>query len=620
MNVSAPQIADYGVLGDTRSAALVSPTGDIDWWCLPRFDSSPVCGRLIGGPDAGHLSLGPAEPATIIDRDYLPGTPVLRTQWQCDRSRLTLTDGMVSVVRGRLLPSTLLVRRIEAHDHPVAVHWAFAPRHQWRREPLRRRADGPAIVFTSATLALSVHPSMPLDAATDEHGEVTLHPGQQLTIAVSGVSGEPLVHVPPELAWQLLLDDMARWRAWTDQIPGDLPFAAAAHRSAMVLRLLTHSPTGAPVAAVTTSLPEVVGGVRNWDYRYTWPRDASIGVAAFAGLGMQAEARMFLRWLLHASRLDRPRLPVLLTLDGRKAPGERTVDGWPGYRGSTPVRTGNGARDQHQLDGYGWLVDALHVFDSRCAPVDAETWRAVKRFADFVADHWQEPDAGIWEERSEPSHHTHSHLMAWLALDRTLRLARTHRAGRRRVRRWETARDEIAAAIRSRGFNQTLDSYTRTLGGDELDAAVLVLPLLGIEPPDSPRVRSTIDAVRDRLSAGGPLLYRYPPETDGLPGREGAFLPCSFWLVQALAATGRVAEAVDLMEQLVDLSPLGLYPEEADPVAGELVGNFPQALTHAALLQAVLALRDAGDTAAGNRARAIGAGLTNTPSATEDFS
>ena len=594
MSAAPPRIGDYALLGDTRSAALVSPTGDIDWWCVPRFDSDPVCGRLVGGPDAGHLSLGPAEPASILQRDYLPGTPVLRTQWQCSEGQLTLTDGMVAVVRGKLLPSTLLVRRLEAGDQPVRVRWAFAARHGWARKLPHRRAHGPATVFTRGAVAMSVHPSLPLPTHVAADGELTLQARQHLTVAVSAVLGEPLVEVPPDLAWQLLLEDADRWRQWSARLPRDLPFAGAAQRSAMVLRLLTHAPTGAPVAAVTTSLPEVLGGERNWDYRYTWPRDASIGVAAFAGLGMDHEARMFLRWLLHASRLDRPRLPVLLTLDGRRAPRERHVHGWPGYRDSGPVRTGNGARDQHQLDGYGWVVDAAHVYDNRCAPIDSETWRAVAGFADYAAQHWEGPDAGIWEERGEPTHHTHSKMMAWLAVDRALALARTHRVSPRRARRWKAAREAIAVAVRDRGFDEALGSYTRTLGGHDVDAAVLVLPLLGIEPNGSARLRSTIDAVRERLTAAGPLLYRYPPESDGLPGREGAFLPCSFWLVQALAATDRVVEATELMQQLLALSPLGLFAEEADPQTGDMLGNYPQALTHAALLQAVLALRDAG--------------------------
>lgn len=592
----APQhpIGDYALLGDTRSAALVSPDGDIDWWCLPRFDSSPVCGRLVGGPRAGHLGLGPARPGVVSERDYLPGTPVLRTRWLTDQGPLTMTEGMVSVVRGQLLPSTLLVRRIQTHEHPVTIRWALAPRHAWRQEPLRCRAEGPVTVYTSGALALAVHPSMPLHAGVVEEGELTLPPRQHLDVAISAVSGEPLVHVPPERAWQLLMRDADLWRDWTAQLPEDLPFAHAAHRSAMVLRLLTHSPTGAPVAAVTTSLPEVLGGSRNWDYRYTWPRDASIGVAAFAGLGMEPEARMFLRWLLHASRLDRPRLPVLLTLDGRHTPRERTVRGWPGYRDSRPVRIGNGASHQHQLDGYGWVVDAVHVYESRFGPVDSETWRTVRAFADFVAAHWHLPDAGIWEERGEPSHHTHSKLMAWLALDRALQMSTRHPLSRRRARRWSAARAAIAEQVQRDGYDETAGSYTRTLGGHDLDAAVLVLPLLGLEAPDGHRVRSTIAAVQRGLAAGGPLLYRYPPGTDGLTGAEGAFLPCSFWLVQALAATGRVDDAVDLMRDLLTFSPLGLLAEEVDVGTGLPIGNYPQALTHAALLQAVLALHKAG--------------------------
>ena len=303
---------------------------------------------------------------------------------------------------------------------------------------------------------------------------------------------------------------------------------------------------------------------------------------------------MFLGWLLHASRLDRPRLPVLLTLHGKHPRAERTLDDWPGYADSTPVRVGNGAANQHQLDTYGWVLDAAWLLTRSGHRLNSETWRAMSGFADQVAQRWREPDAGIWEIRDDAQHHVHSKLMAWLALDRALRIADTHRLTKRRREHWQAERAAIVDEVRTRGFNETRGSYTRSYGSEELDAALLVLPLLGIEPPDSPRVRGTIAAIQSELDAGGPLLYRYPPGRDGLPGTEGAFLPCAFWLVQALARIGSIAEASDRLAALVQLaSPLGLYAEEMDPTSRRHLGNYPQALTHAALVQAALALRDA---------------------------
>ena len=587
-------IEEYALLGDTRSAALVAPSGSIDWWCLPRFDGDPVCGRLLGGDGAGRLVIGPATPATVTDRRYLQGTPVLRTTWRTQRGELTLTEGMVSSVRGRLLPSTLLVRRVHATGAVARIRVTFSPRHGWSRErPQARHTTGRVTAYLGGlALAMASNPPVPMDGT--ESVEVDVHPSQPLTVAVTAAWREPLVHVSPEQAWDELCDDAARWRAWTEDLPPDLPFRDTVERTMLVLRLLTYSPSGAPVGAVTTSLPEQLGGTRNWDYRLTWPRDASIGVAAFLGVGKSAEARMFFHWLLHASRLDRPHLPALFTLDGRVVPRERCIEGWPGYGPSPPVRIGNAARHQHQLDGYGWVVDAMSIYARHHGSISGEAWRAMAGFVDQVSKRWPDPDAGIWEERQPRRQHTHSKLMAWLALDRAIQLAETHRIRPARARHWKAARNAIAAEVRTRGFNPDLGAYTRTYGSDDLDAALLVLPLLGIEPPGSPRITGTIDAIRRTLSAGGPFLYRYPPGTDGLSGGEGAFLPCSFWLIQALAQTGHAEEAASLMEDVLDVAPLGLFSEEIDPTTRNLLGNFPQALTHAALLQAVLALRDAG--------------------------
>jgi len=584
-------IADFAMVGDTRTAALVSSDGSLDWMCVPRFDGQPVFGSLVGGAQAGRFLLGPAGAASVVRRGYRPHSATLETTWATGAGRLTLTEGMVAEPAGRLLPATLLVRRLTAEGGPVDALVELDPRlgEGHRRPHVRRR--GSDLVCSWGSTAVSLR----CDCAGVRVGRpsrVTVLPGRPLTFVLAVASHEPLVSVPPDQAWELLEADEERWRTWASTMPSNLPFREAVLRSLLTLRLLTYSPSGAPVAAPTTSLPEELGGVRNWDYRYAWPRDASIGVAAFLGVGKEEEARGFLWWLLHASRLQRPRLPVLLTVDGRHPVRERRLPGWPGYAGSAPVRVGNGAAGQHQLDGYGWVVDAAWVLVRAGHPLYPETWRAVRGFADLVARRWQEPDAGIWERRDAPAHHVHSKLMAWLALDRALRIGETHRLPRQQAARWLSAREALETEVRARGFDPVLGSYTRAYGDPGLDAAVLVLPLVGVEDPRSERVRGTVNAIRERLSAGGPLLYRYPPGRDGLPGGEGAFLPCSFWLVQALACTGRRAEAAELFEQLLEYGgPLGLFAEEVDPATGEQLGNYPQALTHAALVQAALALR-----------------------------
>jgi GH15 family glucan-1,4-alpha-glucosidase len=424
---------------------------------------------------------------------------------------------------------------------------------------------------------------------------VSVTPEQPFTAVVSVAEREPLVYVDPNSAWGVLGEDELRWRVWCDGLDQALPHRDAVIRSLLTLRLLTYSPSGAPVAAPTTSLPEVLGGVRNWDYRYAWPRDASIGISAFLRVGKQDEARAFMAWLLSATRLDRPRLPVLLTLYGKHPGREHDIVDWPGYSTSTPVRVGNAAANQHQLDGYGWVLEAAWLLTEAGHQLDSETWRTMAGLADTVADRWQEADAGIWEVRADTAHHVHSKLMAWLALDRALRISHHHRTTARRVRRWSAERAALREEIERLGFDTERHTYSRSYGSQDIDAALLILPQLGFEPVASSRTRGTIDAIRRDLDAGAPLLYRYPPGHDGLPGTEGAFLPCSFWLVEALARSGRATEAHALFRDLLSLaSPVGLYAEEMDPRTRHHLGNYPQALTHAALVQAALALQGVG--------------------------
>lgn len=593
----APPIEDYGLLGDTRTAALVSSTGGVDWLCAPRFDSPPIFGRLVGGPDAGTFQIGPASPATVCSRRYRPESVTIETTWHTnDGGRLLLTEGFVGEVEHRFLPNTLLVRRVTALDNPVNVTVLFDPRRGDAHRRPRVAWHERALVCSWGPTAIGLRTTPPLMIQPGVHLTVAVEPGRPLTLALSVTKGEPVILVDPDHAWAELESDTRRWQQWAAGIDHDVPHHDMVVRSLLTLRLLTYSPSGAPVAAATTSLPEQLGGSRNWDYRYSWPRDASIGIAAYLALDQADEARRFLAWLVHATRLDRPRLPALLTLHGRPVPTEQQPAGWAGYRNSTPVRFGNGAADQDQLDGYGWVIDAAWNFARNHGPLNGDTWRAVASFADYVAGHWREPDAGIWEERGAPTHHVHSKAMAWLALDRAIRIADLQKPSARRTRRaarWRRQRDDLQNELTAQGYDEQHNTYTRTYGSTDLDAALLVLPLLELEPADSPRLTGTVDAIRDELGAGGPLLYRYPPHSDGLNGEEGAFLPCSFWLAQALATTHRHSEAAEVFDQLIALAnPLGLYAEELDPDSGRFLGNFPQALTHAALIQAALALRD----------------------------
>jgi len=585
-------IGTYGLIGDTRTAALVGTDGSIDWMCLPRFDSPPVFGRLVGGEEAGRFAIGPEGPATPAGRRYRGETATLETTWTVDGGRLSLTDSMVAEVSGKLLPTAMLVRRVSAQGRPIRVRIEFSPRFGYKRMRAHRmRGHHGALIVERTGLALALTSDAHEQLSPDGSTVIEVGPDQPITVILSASHRSPAHLVPPSLAAAEADRDEARWQRWSETLITGPNHRPALVRSLITLQLLTYSPSGAPVAAPTTSLPEEIGGVRNWDYRYAWPRDASIGIAAFLAAGKQGEALGFLAWLLHASRLDRPRLPALFTLDGRPGPRERLLELWPGYADSKPVRIGNGAGTQHQLDGYGWVLDAAWQLTQRGHHLDSETWRTMRSFADHVTANWMNPDAGIWERRDPPRHHVHSKLMAWLALDRAIRIAEK-RGSTRGSKAWRGAVRLLGEEIRRRGYDPRTKSYTAAYGSRDLDAALLLLPAIGFESSNSPRVTGTIEAVRERLGAGGPLLYRYR-DHDGLPGDEGAFLPCSFWLVQALAQTGRRVEAETLFEELIGYGgQLGLYGEEMDPTGHQHLGNFPQALTHSTLLQAAAALID----------------------------
>jgi GH15 family glucan-1,4-alpha-glucosidase len=597
-----PAIEDYAIVGDTRTAALCAPDGSIDWMCLPQFDDDPVFGRLIGGDGWGSLTVT-VDGIQETSRRYRDGSAVLETTWRTDGAEATLTDGMVLDVSTRLRPRAMLVRHLSARGNPVTARVRFDPRTGLgTARPRAERRNG-ALVCTFGPNALALTARPELDLHPHRELTLTLPPGETLTVVLSMSRGEPLVFPAPDLARRDLDDSDRWWREFTGRIEYDGPERDMVARSLITLRLLTFSPAGAPVAAPTTSLPEVLGGERNWDYRYAWPRDASAGVEAFLSVGMSEEAHSFLHWLLHSTQLTRPRLRVLYTLFGETAPSERELPDAPGYRGSRPVRIGNAADRQHQLDVYGWVLDAADHLGASGSYLHRALWRGLATFADFVADRWPEPDHGIWEVRGRPDQYVHSKFMGWLALERAIGLSDRHCVRSSRRRKWASARDALAREVRDRGWNERLGSYVRTYDSDELDAALLLLPGFDLEP-DEDRLRSTVEAIRRGLAAGRGLLYRYAEGGDELSGREGAFLPCSFWLAQALARTGRKEEAREAFEDACRFAnDVGLLSEEIDPGTGAFRGNFPQALSHSALIRAAIALLDAERQTASTAAR-----------------
>jgi GH15 family glucan-1,4-alpha-glucosidase len=419
-----------------------------------------------------------------------------------------------------------------------------------------------------------------------------LSQGETFTLVASLADRTPAVLIPQRDALELIAEADRDWRRWSAAIEYPGAFRPAVVRSLITLRLLTYSPSGAPVAAPTTSLPERIGGDLNWDYRYAWPRDAGIGSGAFMAAGRTQEAQAFLRWLEIASRLTLPRMRVLYTLDGTPGHRERELMNLSGYRGSLPVRVANAAAGQHQLDVYGWVVDTAWHLASMGSELDGPSWRMVRSLADFVARSWRQPDAGIWEERERLRHHVSSKLMAFVALDRAARITRGRNKDLQRALKWERERDALAAEVRDLGWNADLKTYTAAYGSDDLDASLLLVGMSELENGRPDRILGTVKAVRERLSAGGVLLYRNLPSTG--PAEEGAFLPCTFWLIDAMARSGQIAEAEQMLADAVGLGgELGLLSEEIDPSNGEMLGNHPQALSHSTLVAAALSIKAA---------------------------
>jgi GH15 family glucan-1,4-alpha-glucosidase len=583
-----PRIEDYAVVGDTMTAALVSREGSVDWLCLPRFDSSAAFARLLGTEDNGYWSLRPASPVLATRRRYRPDTLVLETEHDTAEGTVRVTDFMpireghadlvrvVEGVRGRVPMRMVLVVRF---DYGRIVPWA-------------RRLDGGVLSYVAGPDALYLHtPVETRGEGLTTVAELTVGEGERVpfTLVWDFSHQDPPAPLDPDAA---LAETHAFWTGWSGRSSYDGRWAADVQRSLITLKALTFNPSGGIVAAPTTSLPEDVGGVRNWDYRYCWLRDATFTLQSLMIAGYTDEAAAWVQWLLRAVAGNPAEMQTVYAPLGERRIAEWEVPWLPGYEGSAPVRVGNAAVDQFQLDVFGEVMDALH--QARRAGIDGDgpTWDFQVQLMAFLSDAWRREDDGIWEVRGPRRHFTHSKVLAWVAFDRAVKAVEQFgRSGP--VDAWRATRDAIHAEVCERGWSAERGSFVQYYGATEVDAALLQLPLVGFLPVDDPRVVATVAAIQDDLCENG-LVRRYrdaSTEVDGLPPGEGAFLACSFWLVDVLAMLGRHDEAVGLFEKLLSLrNDLGLLGEEYDTRLGRQVGNFPQAFSHVALVNAAWGL------------------------------
>ncbi|MEW1724667.1 glycoside hydrolase family 15 protein [Streptomyces sp. NPDC093109] len=591
-----PRIEQYGLIGDMQTSAHVCDDGSIDWLCLPRFDSAAVFAALLGTPNHGAWRISPAPaheavPAVASRRAYRGDSLVLESEWNTPFGSVQVVDFMPP--RGG---APQLIRIVEGLTGGVPMVSSLRPRPGYGRVSPWIHEDGGRMVAEAGADALWLDSSV---QKAEKDGSIvstfTVAAGERVAFTLSwGLSHAASPEIPdPDAA---LAATLAFWQRWTAQCTYDGPDREAVIRSLVTLKAMTYAPSGGIVAAPTTSLPEEIGGARNWDYRYTWLRDASTTLAALLGTGYRQEAEAWRRWLLRAVAGDPENLQVMYGVAGERDLRERVLSWLPGYEGSAPVRVGNDAAAQLQLDVYGEVVETLCLAHQRGVARCEDTAILHQRLVEHLAERWQEPDEGIWEVRGQRRHFVHSKVMAWVAVDRTIRLAE---AGALDVDLFALVelREAIHHEVCTEGFDPVRNTFTQSYGSAELDAALLLIPRSGFLPPDDPRVAGTVEAVRRELSTPDGLVRRYQTAgsragVDGLAGDEGAFLLCSFWMVDALALTGRTGEARDLFDRLLALrSGLGLLAEEYDPVAGRQLGNFPQAFSHMGLIESALLLQ-----------------------------
>lgn len=595
----AGRIEDYALIGDMQTAALVCRDGTADWLCLPRFDSHAIFAGLLGTEEHGFWRLGPAyatgtEPPAADRRRYRGDSLILESEWDTPRGTVRVTDFMPPRDG-----APQLIRIVEGISGRVPMRSELRMRFSYGRViPWVHKVDG-------RTVAVAGPDSVWLDTPADTYGEnlttysdFTVAPGDRIAFTISW---QPSHHEPPGLpdpeGSLEATEDF--WREWVEQCTYHGPYREAVVRSLITLKALTYAPTGGIVAAPTTSLPEDIGGSRNWDYRYTWLRDAAITLSSLLRTGYREEARAWREWLLRAVAGDPENLQIMYGIAGERELGEAELDWLPGYENSSPVRVGNGAAGQLQLDVYGEVTEALHLAHMTGLTRNDYATGLQLKLISYLENHWDEPDEGIWEVRGPRRHFVHSKVMAWVAVDRTIKLIESGDI-EGPLERWRELRDTIHHAVCENGYDKERNTFTQSYGSRELDASLLLIPQMGFLPPDDKRVIGTIEAIQRELSTEDGFVLRYPTKgedagVDGLEGDEGAFLACSFWLADDLAMIGRVDEARQLFERLLSLrNDLGLLAEEWDPRLQRQVGNFPQAFSHVPLIDTALRLTASG--------------------------